>query len=112
MGNRNLTTPHTRVGKNDKKTKKHEGKTKTMKKTHGKLEKRETTKKTMCVSNDRSGQCDQNAYRIIKIGVIFGYFRAFTVWKFLAVRTVVGANILKVFLAVRTVVGANILGAR
>ena len=31
---------------------------------------------------------------------------------FLAVRTVVGENILEVFLAVRTVVGANILGVR
>ena len=31
---------------------------------------------------------------------------------FLAVPTVVGENILKVFLAVRTVVGANILGFR
>ena len=31
---------------------------------------------TTCVSNDRGGQCDQNAYRIIKIGAIFGYFRA------------------------------------
>ena len=31
---------------------------------------------------------------------------------FLAVRTVVGEDILEVFLAVGTVVGANILGAR
>ena len=30
--------------------------------------------KTKCVSNDRSRRDDQNAYRIIKIGAILGYF--------------------------------------
>ena len=29
-------------------------------------------KKTKCVLNDRSRRCDQNAYRIIKIGAILG----------------------------------------
>ena len=33
---------------------------------------RKKTKKTKCVSNDRSGQYDQNAYFFVKIGAILG----------------------------------------
>ena len=82
---------------------------------------RQTTKKTgktKCVSNDRSGQCDQNAYRIVKIGVIFRYFRALQslpVFRclhgprqhifqgFLTVRTVLVNTFCQCFLGVRTV---------
>ena len=35
---------------------------------------RKKTDKTKCVSNDRSGHDDQNAYRIIKNGAILAYF--------------------------------------
>ena len=40
---------------------------------------RKKSKKRKCVSNDRSGHNDQNAYRIIKIGAILAYFDYFKV---------------------------------
>ena len=78
---------------------------------HKKTKTTKKTQKTKCVSNDRSGQCDQNAYRIVKIGAIFGYFRALQSLQVFSYPHGPRQHIFQGFLAVRMVLTNTFLKA-